>query len=96
MQRDEPASRASPSSLRRADRQALAPLGATTLEHDTAVLAGHTDEKTMGPLAAAAIGLIRALHWAPCGAFSHRRNMNRNGTQQASQTGGMVSHRFSA
>ena len=57
--------RGSQSPLPGADRQAFTPLGAPALQDSAAVLRGHADEKTVGPLAAAAIGLIRTLHWTP-------------------------------
>ena len=44
-----------------ADRQPLATLGATALEDQTAVLAGHTDQKSMRLTTTARIRLKRAL-----------------------------------
>ena len=60
-----------------ADRQALAPLGATALENETAVLGGHANKKTVRLRATARIRLERALtlhdlSGSPRGALSAR------------------------
>ena len=54
-----------PGTLAGRDGQALPSLGATTLQHETAVLRVHPDQETMGSDTAAAIRLIRTLHWTP-------------------------------
>src|SRR6266852_2509827 len=48
-------------SLFAADRQPLAPLGAAPLQHQTAVLRAHADQKPVRAFAPAGVGLERTL-----------------------------------
>src|SRR6187401_2932686 len=51
-----------PRLLLRGNRQPLATLGPAPLQHDPAVLGAHAHEESVGPPAAAVIGLKRTLH----------------------------------
>lgn len=46
----------------RRNRELLAPLGATALQHETAVLGGHAHQKSMGPAAVPAVRLESNAH----------------------------------
>ena len=70
--------------------QSFAALRPAAFEHNATVLRVHPNQKTMGAPTTAAVGLIRAFHWAPGRVVTPWRNLDRNEPWKRVSTSGRL------